>query len=60
MNRKQGIMLIRIIVSMLLMAVLYAIPSSGILRFVLYMIPYLVVGYDILKGMGIDFALAVS
>ncbi len=48
MNRKQRIMLIRIIVSMLLMAVLSAIPTSGILRFVLYMIPYLVVGYDIL------------
>ncbi len=48
MNRKQRIMLIRIIVSAVIMVALSFIPSSGALRFVLYMLPYLIVGYDIL------------
>ncbi len=48
MNRKQRIMLIRIIVSAVIMIALSFIPSSGALRFALYMLPYLIVGYDIL------------
>ena len=48
MNRKQRIMLIRIIVSAVIMVALSFIPSSGALRFALYMLPYLIVGYDIL------------
>ena len=48
MNRKQRIMLIRIIISALMMILLAFIPSAGILRFILYLIPYLIVGYDIL------------
>ena len=48
MNRKQRIMLIRIIISALMMILLAFIPSAGIWRFILYLIPYLIVGYDIL------------
>ena len=48
MNRKQRIMLIRIVLSALLMIILNFIPAEGALRFVLYLIPYLIVGYDIL------------
>ncbi len=48
MNRKQRIMLFRILLSALIMAVLAFIPSEGVLRFVLYLIPYLIAGYDIL------------
>ena len=49
MNRKQKIMLLRIILAAVLMAVLHFIPSSGMLRFILYLVPYLIVGYDILR-----------
>ncbi len=48
MNRKQRIMLIRILVSAAILAALSFIPSSGVLRFILYMVPYFIVGYDIL------------
>ncbi len=48
MNRKQRIMLIRIVLSALLMIILNFIPAEGALRFILYLIPYLIVGYDIL------------
>lgn len=48
MNKKQKLMLIRIIISLLMMVALFFIPSSGVLRLVLYIIPYLIVGYDIL------------
>lgn len=52
MNRKQRIMLIRIIISALMMVILSFIPAKGALRFILYMIAYLVVGYDILLKAG--------
>ena len=48
MNKKQKKMLIRIIAAAVLMIALSFIPSEGALRFILYMIPYLIVGYDIL------------
>ena len=48
MNRKQKIMLMRIIISALLMVVLSFADVAGAIRFILYMIPYLIVGYDIL------------
>ena len=48
MNREHRIMLIRILVSAAMLAALSFIPSQGALRFILYMIPYFVVGYDIL------------
>lgn len=52
MKRKQKKVLIRIIISAILLILLNFIPSTGIVRFILYMIPYLVVGYDILKKAG--------
>ena len=52
MNKKQKKMLIRILISAALLIIFHFIPLSGILRFVLYMIPYLIVGYDILKKAG--------
>ena len=48
MSRKQLVMLCRIAVAALLMAVLHYLPLSGWPRFALYMVPYIVVGYDIL------------
>ncbi|MCI6024080.1 MAG: cadmium-translocating P-type ATPase [Oscillospiraceae bacterium] len=48
MNKKQKKVLIRIIVSASLLVLLNFIPVTGILRGVLYLIPYLVIGYDIL------------
>ena len=48
MNKKQKKMLIRILVAAAMMAVLAFIPAEGVLRFALYMVPYLTVGYDIL------------
>ena len=48
MNKKQKKMLFRIIVTALLMIIFEFLPIDGILRFVLYLITYLVIGYDIL------------
>ena len=52
MNKKQKKVLIRIIVASVLMialSVIPVVPSKGVIRFVLFMIPYLVIGYDILR-----------
>lgn len=49
MNKKQKKMLIRIIIAAVLIVVFSLLPLEGYLRFVLFMIPYLVIGYDILK-----------
>lgn len=49
MNKKQKKMLIRILIAAVMMVVLDILPTTGILRFVLYMIPYLIIGYDILR-----------
>ena len=48
MNRKQKKMLIRILAAAVLLIALHVIPAAGAARFVLYLIPYLVIGYDIL------------
>ena len=48
MNKKQKRNLIRIIVAAILMIVLHFAPVSGMVRFGLYLVPYLVIGYDIL------------
>ena len=48
MNKKQKKMLFRILLAAFLMILLPFLPVSGILRFILYLIPYLVIGYDIL------------
>lgn len=49
MNKKQKKMLIRILIAAVMMVVLDILPTTGILRFILYMIPYLIIGYDILR-----------
>ena len=48
MNKKQKKMLTRIIIAFVLIAVLSVLSVDGCLEFALYMIPYLVIGYDIL------------
>lgn len=48
MNKKQKKMLTRIIIAFALIVVLSLLPVDGYLEFALYMIPYLVIGYDIL------------
>lgn len=48
MTKKQKIMLVRILIAALLLVGLNFVPVEGWLRFVLYLIPYLVIGYDIL------------
>lgn len=48
MTKKQKKMLCRIIVAAVLILVLHFVPAEGILLFGLYMVPYLIIGYDIL------------
>ncbi|MCF2569986.1 cadmium-translocating P-type ATPase [Mediterraneibacter glycyrrhizinilyticus] len=48
MNKKQKKMLIRILISAALLIGFNFLPFGGPLRFILYLIPYLVIGYDIL------------
>ncbi len=48
MNKKQKKMLARILVAAALMIGLNFVPVDGYLRFLFYLIPYLVIGYDIL------------
>ena len=52
MTKKQKKMLIRIVLSAVLMIVLRLLPIEGWLRFFLYLIPYLIIGYDILIKAG--------
>ncbi len=52
MTKKQKKMLIRILVATALMIVLHFIPVTGVLQLCLYLVPYLVVGYDILRKAG--------
>lgn len=49
MNKKQKKMLIRIIVAAVLIVLFSKLPIDGYVRFGLFMIPYLVIGYDILQ-----------
>lgn len=54
MSKKQKKVLYRIIISAVLVVVFSLIPESilkeeSVIRFLLFMIPYLVIGYDILK-----------
>ncbi len=52
MNKKQKKMLIRILAAAALLVLLNFVPVHGLGRFVLYMIPYLIIGYDILIKAG--------
>lgn len=49
MTKKQKKVLIRIIISIILVAVILMLPVEGYVRFGLFLIPYLIIGYDILK-----------
>ena len=48
MSKKQRIMLIRILAAAALLVALNFVPVAGFLRFGLYLVPYLIIGYDIL------------
>ena len=48
MTKRQKKMLLRILLAAALLAVLHFVPAEGWPRFGLYLIPYLVIGYDIL------------
>ena len=49
MNKKQKKVLVRIIIAAILMIGLKFVPVEGILRFILYMVPYFIIGCDILR-----------
>ena len=49
MNKKQKKVLVRIIIAAVLMIVFSVIPLKGYLRFVLFMIPYVIIGGDVVK-----------
>ncbi len=49
MNKKQKKVLVRIIAAAVLLAVFSQISVNPYLKFALFMIPYLIIGYDILK-----------
>lgn len=49
MTKKQKKVLHRIIIAAILMIVLGFLPVQGLLRFVLYLVPYLIIGHDILR-----------
>ena len=49
MNKKQKKVLTRIIIAFVLLVLLRFLPVDGYLRMALYMVPYLVIGYDILR-----------
>lgn len=56
MNKKQQKTLIRIIVTCILLGIIYLLPISGWERLAAYIIPYGIIGYDVLrkavKGIG--------
>ena len=49
MNKKQKKLLARILVSLPMVAALHFVPVHGLLQLALYLVPYLIVGHDILK-----------
>lgn len=49
MTKKQKKVLYRIIIAAVLMVGLYFVPAEGYVKFALYLIPYFVIGYDILR-----------
>lgn len=49
MTKKQKKVLYRIIISGILIIVLHFVPIQGYARFALYLVPYLIIGYDILR-----------
>ncbi len=49
MNKKQKKVLVRILTAAACMVLLELLPVEGYVKFALYMVPYLTIGYDILK-----------
>ena len=49
MTKKQKKMLLRILLASFLMLLLHFVPAEGLLRFGLYLIPYLIIGHDLLR-----------
>ena len=56
MTKKQKKILYRIVLASVLLVILHFLPVSGLLAFVLYLIPYFVIGYDILKKAALGIA----
>ena len=52
MTKKQKIMLVRILVTAAMLIALKFIPVTGVVRLALYLVAYLVIGYDILRKAG--------
>ena len=52
MNKKQKKVLIRIIAAAALMILFSLLPVEGYVRFAFFMIPYLIISYDILRKAG--------
>ena len=52
MNKKQKKMLMRILLASCGMIIIPLLPADGLFRFCLYMVPYLIAGYDILLRAG--------
>ena len=53
MNKKQKKMLLRILLSAALLIALHFAPFTGAVRFLAYMVPYVIIGYDILRKAGL-------
>ncbi len=56
MTKKQKKVFIRIIIAAVLIVVLHFVPVQGYLRFLLYLIPYMIIGYDILRKAALGIA----
>lgn len=56
MTKKQKKVLYRIFVAAVLLIILHFVPVSGYARFALYLIPYVVIGYDILRKAALGIA----
>ena len=56
MTKKQKKVLYRILVAAVLLMILHFVPVSGYARFALYLIPYVVIGYDILRKAALGIA----
>ncbi len=49
MNKKQKKVMLRIIIAALLLVTFHFVPVEGYLQLILYLVPYAVIGYDILR-----------
>lgn len=56
MTKKQKKVLYRIIIAAALMVVLHFVPVEGYLRCALYLVPYFIIGYDILRKAALGIA----